>query len=658
MAKTNSRVYDPTTVDAELNKELAKLEAKSFTKLIEQIQSEYNVAYEYMKPKWDEWGLRLKLYNNQKRDKDKVGDPLLFGIHQTVLASLYDDRLNCTFGPRERGDVEVADNLTEMAKFDHAEMDKDIFDYMLDFDASFFGRGVYHFSEFDRELKHPIPELLDPMTFLRDPKATSAQGDQKGRNGLRFCGWEYRMSKREMQDARVYFNLGELKTVDGDRYSLTEQNASLRATAQGHNDPTSRSITGENRNYRLTMWYTRWNGKVVRVVLAQDRKVVVRYDVMERGTIPIFDRAMYPMSHDWDGVSVPDIVEDKQRARSILINLGLKSAKSMLHPMYLFDANKINNKNDLNFGFNKNVPVNGPVDNAIVPIQRSPIQQGAQFILDLLDVAAQKATASPTQQQGGNVGGQQTATELAIVNKGVDARYSLSAKVFGWSEKRFWKQWYQLYKDNFEADIDEKVIRIVGAVNFAWRTLTRENIIPNTDPDVIIESKKISDMQRMNELQGMTNYLNLVLAIPGSNRRYAARRLGELTGLHRDDIYSLLPPNIHELKAEEENRKLQDNKKAEVDVIDDDMVHMEVHNKASDTPAKYAHINAHKRAMMLKLLQPELAPADQAANNAPQGGPGTAPPSDVVTATSAAPNTGPTPVAPSTTPMRNGGTMQ
>ena len=66
-----------------------------------------------MKPKWDEWALRLKLNNNQKRDKSAVGDPLLFTIHQTVLASLYDDKLMVSHEGREAGDDEIAENLTD-----------------------------------------------------------------------------------------------------------------------------------------------------------------------------------------------------------------------------------------------------------------------------------------------------------------------------------------------------------------------------------------------------------------------------------------------------------------------------------------------------------------------------------------------------------------
>jgi hypothetical protein len=37
------------------------LSKRDFADLIEQVQSEYNMAWWFIKPKWDEWALRLKL---------------------------------------------------------------------------------------------------------------------------------------------------------------------------------------------------------------------------------------------------------------------------------------------------------------------------------------------------------------------------------------------------------------------------------------------------------------------------------------------------------------------------------------------------------------------------------------------------------------------
>lgn len=606
--------YTPEKLDDGLEKELKKLSKRSYKRITDQIESEYQLSWWYMKDKFEEWALRLKMYNNQKRDKTAIGDPLLFTIHQTVLASLYDDRLNVEFLPRERGDEDTAENLNLMADYDYSEMEKMIVDYEWDWDATFFGRGLLDLREFDRNLKIPIPEVWDIMTVLRDPRAKSVNGDIKGRNACRFLGREIRMTKNEMKRAGVYFNFNNLKRDDGtNTSSRVDENRRLRQSAQGFSNINSlKSLKGENQEYRILEWFTYWRGKRVLVALANNRRTVIRYLELPDWKIPVIDRPIYPMSHDWDGVSIPDLIEDKQRARSVIQNLGLKGAKAGLNPMYLFNSQKVKNKANLNLGFNKFIPIDGPVDNAIAEVPRSGIKQEANFILDILDTAAQKATATPDMQQGNIAKTKRTLGEMNLIADKVDTRYSLSARIFGWSERLFWLQYYKLYKRHFAKDIDTKVLRLSGAIGAKWRKLTHENIIANTDPDVKIESKVIAENKRMRELQGYMNYINLALSFPTANKLFALRKLGKLSGIDKNDVEHILPPTIDELRAEEENEILENNEIVPVSPLDDHLIHIELHNKLpDDIPAKYAHIKAHQKFMLHQKENPELYPAQE-----------------------------------------------
>lgn len=613
--KEKNVVQAETATEQGATSNTEELSKRDFSDLIKQIETEYQLSYWFMKPKWDEWALRLKLYNNQKRDKKAVGDPTLFTTHQTILASLYEDRLSVSFEPREQGDVETSENLNDLAQYDYEEMEKDIADFQWDWDASFFGRGLMMLMEFNREKMSPIPEVWDPMTVLRDPFAKSVNGDAKGRGRARFIGREIRLTKDEMRDAGVYFNFEKLKPDQTSLTSLVDRNQQLRAEAQGYSDISRfTGLDGDNATCQLLEWFTRKGNKLVFVTLGENRKKVVRYKEYKINKIPIIDRPMYPISHDWDGVSVPDLVEDKQRARAKLQNLGIKVAEAGLHPMYVFDNTKITNRAELNFEQNKFIGVPGSPSNVVSEIPRSGLKQDVSFIMETLDQAAQKATATPDIQQGQITGDKRTATELNIVDKKVDTRYSLSAKIFGWSEKRFWQQWYALYKEHFEKDIDEKVVRISGALGTAFRPLRRENIVANIDPDVKVESKIISDAKRFNDLQQFRGYVQLLSQDPNANIRFALKHMGKLSGLKRDVINTLLPPTVDEMIAEDENAKLEANEKVEVSPLDDDNIHIEIHNKLSDTPAKYAHIQAHKRAMILKKTKPELFPQTNGMN--------------------------------------------
>lgn len=596
-------------------------EKKDFSALIKQVNSEYTLAWWFIKPKWDEWALRLKLYNNQKRDKTAVGDPLMFTIHQTVLASLYDDQLAVKFEPRESGDSDTAENLDNLALYDYDEMNKDIVDYTWDWDTSFFGRGLVMLMQFDRVKMCPVPENWDPMVTLRDPRAKSVNGDMKGRGSARFLGREIRLTKREMKEAGVYFGYSDLKIDNTDINSLIDRNEQVRQEAQGFANVTrfSGDLQGDNGTYRLLEWFTHYEGKLVLVTLADNRKKVVRLTYIKGNKIPIIDRALYPIANDWDGVSIPDLTEDKQRARAKLTNLGIKVAESGLYPSYLFDTNRIKNRADLNFDMNKFIPVDGNPTGAVQEMQKSGIKTDVNYIMNTLDVAAQKATATPDIQQGQISGDQRSATEISIANKKVDTRYSLSAKIFGWSEKRFWQQWYFLYKTYFKEGIDKKTIRVSGALGATFRPLRRENIVTSIDPDVMIESRVLSEAKRFNQLQIFRSYLQMVAMNPDANIRYGLKQLGKLSGLKTDEINQLLPPTIDEMIAEDENKKLEVNDPVLVQITDDHIIHLEVHNKLSDTPAKYAHIEAHKKAMMLKKVNPNIVPPTPSAANPTAG---------------------------------------
>ena len=616
--------------DKDTGLETTVISAELQTKLLAQIETEYQVCWRHLQSKRIEWLRRLKLYNNQKRDQSKVGDPLLFTVFQTVFAALYDDKLVVKFEGREEGDDEAAENVTALAEFDSSLMEMDEINYDWIWDAMFFGRGFILLNDFDRssEMMTAIPEVIDPTLFLRDPKATSINGNAQGFGGMRFGGRELGLAKWEMEDHPGYFNVKKIKKAK-DLRNMKDEVLQARHEAQGRQTSKfdDESLT-ENYEFNLLQWFTHFEGKKIMITYANNRKLVVRYRELKTKDKPakkwpIIDRPIYPISHDWDGVTVPDLIEDKQRARSVMINLGMESAKADLYPMYLYDKKKITNPRDLDFQFNKFIPIKGDTLNALAPVQKSIFHQQVNLILEILDTAAQKAVAAPDVAQGVQPSKDRTLGETQLVSAGKSVRHNLSARVFGWSEKRFWQQWYTLIKENF-VDSDKKVVRIQGPLAPEWRELTKENLTTtNIDPDVIIESRQIAEANRQKEFNGFSTLLQIAIQAPETNRRYALRKAGKILGQKTQELNFLFPPSIHELRATDENSLLSDNKLAKVNAVDDDQIHIEIHNKATDTKAKVAHIEAHKEMMMFKAENPELFPVPQALTDfKPVGGSG------------------------------------
>lgn len=596
-----------------------------------QCKTEYDRAYLNQKPKKDEWELRLKLYNNQRRDKAAVGDTTLFTTMQTVVASLYDDKLTSTWVAMEEGDIDAADNLNALAKNDFRQMEMDKINFNWIWNTCFYGRAYVDMAEFKREpdanVFYPMPEVWDPMTFLRDERASSVNGDSNGKGAARYYGREVKMTK-----AQILSNKHKVEGLNKDNikfgtdvHSLLARAEDARNLAQGRQVQRNlgESSLGGNSEFDVLIWYTHWemNGKLEKVKLwvTNDRSLIVGFKKLDVEKWTLIDRVIYPTPNDWDSTSICDLVEDKQRARAILANLALKATKSDVNPMYIFDSNKVENRKDLKFGFDKYIPVDPKgtnIQNAVVPLTKARPNLGLlDFVYTSQDVSAQKATATPEIQQGQVTQEQRTATELNIVSTSVKTRFSLSAKIFGWSEKRFWQRWYAMYKTFFKEGIDEKIIRISGAFGPEWRPLMREDIITELDPDVMVESSAVARAKNFDEMRGLESYLAIILRDPTANVRYIEKKLGSLKGIEKDDLDRMLPPTVDERIAEDQNKMLNIDKIMPVLPTDDHNVHLEVHAKANPTAAALAHIETHKQALTLKKVSPEFFPEDPDAAN-------------------------------------------
>jgi len=585
--------------------------------LVQQVLTERRMSYDFMNPKWEEWAVRLKLYNNQRRNKKAIGDTLMYTTFQTLFSALYQDELMSEFVPREEGDTEHARDLNEVMKFDFVEMQKSKLDYQWIWDSMFFGRGICDMMGFDRKRMCPAPEIIDPMTWYRDPSAKSINGDMQGRGAMRFGGRDIMLPKNVMEaESNVYFNVGELQPETG----VSNENRAARAEeerldAQGFQSMFQFSnLTGGQEHIHGLEWRTIFKGKRVIVTLANNYTKIVRYNKLkQQEKWGMIDRPFSPMSHDWDGVSVSDITEDKQRARAVLKNLALQGVEYALYPMFMYNANRIKNRNYLNLKLGKHIPVEGDPSGSIQAVPKPELGQQTDWMLKQLDQDAQDATATPALQQGTVSSGRQTAFEVGLMNQKADTRFSLTAKVFGWSEEAFWRQWYKLYKlffDSAKAGLDKKTVRITGMTGAEFRTFTRENLITEADPDVYVQSKAVARAEKMQKLGQLTNLKQNVAGNPDVNMNALDRKIAQESGLTLDEIDRMFPKSFDELMAEDENKLLNEKKpkKPKVSIRDNHELHIEIHQRAKETKEKQEHLKQHKAALMLIKRNPEALP--------------------------------------------------
>lgn len=611
-------------------------DADKYKAVAEQLCAEHKAGEDHVRPWRQAKRDYLKLYINQRKNPKKVGDTLMFSTHQTVLASLYKDRLDAEWMMREEEDEERVDAVNALWEFDYDEMGKAEHDFGKYFDATGYGIAWEDWSHFDRDTLTPIPSLWDPLGVVFDSKATSVNGNRMGEGGMRFVYRDVARTMDYMNAHGGYFNLDKLES---DEDASSELRKSQEARDDARNVQTQAHDLTTNRKYPLIQGYTWIDGSRYLVEAGNGGKTIVRLQKLWTDYFPLEISRIYPDPHVLLTPGCWDFTEDKQRARAIMQNYTLDAAKFDVLPEWLFDKNKIKNKQQLReHKAGKWIEAEGLDANTIIPLQKPTIHQFSQGIMQELETNAQKALATPEIQQGIMFAQKRSATEIAEASANVDTRYELTARLFGIAESNAAYMWYDQYKHNFKKGIDKKTIRLVGAFGPKAMPITADSFNFKTDPDVKIESRIVSQAKKREQRNQMAAYSQVLVATPGANIRGFAKDMGRLF-FPKTQVDKYLPPTLDEMRAEDENELLSENKlsgvidgvkmNVEIEPTDDHRVHLEVHGKAADTKAKFAHIEAHKRAMMIQRNSPELFAGIQIGEvppGAPQGMPGVQPP--------------------------------
>ena len=103
LSRTQLLSDDTTELDADIKKRADDLENDPYNDLARQCREEFRIAWEHQHPKKEQQLIRLKLYNNQKKNPEAIGDTTMHDIHQKITASFYIDSLNVEWMGIEEG---------------------------------------------------------------------------------------------------------------------------------------------------------------------------------------------------------------------------------------------------------------------------------------------------------------------------------------------------------------------------------------------------------------------------------------------------------------------------------------------------------------------------------------------------------------------------
>jgi hypothetical protein len=194
---------------------------------------------------------------------------------------------------------------------------------------------------------------------------------------------------------------------------------------------------------------------------------------------------------------------------------------------------------------------------------------------------------------------QRTLGEQEIVQANANLRYMLGSKINAWGERRFWKLWYRLYRQNL-GGAEKKIIRIQSALGSQFSTITRKIFITNQDPDIKIESKLDTEQKRNRDRMAFAAIAPMFIndpSVPQSSKNFSKRHLLRLNALPNEMIEIMVTDTPDEHKAKMENELLsKNNTEPEIDIKEDHLSHIVIHSQAEKTPATMAHIQAHYQA--------------------------------------------------------------
>ena len=587
--------------------------------ILEQVGAEYDFATRSLDT-WVSTNLkRLKLYNNQKRKEEYVGEPLLFTHMDTWLSSLYEDQFDKVWTPREDGDIDAAENLTSVSEYDAELMGKDELDYGQDWDALFFSYGLVDMVEFDLDKKCPAPSLIDPLSFYYDTLSSSIDGNSINKGGMRFLGWSLYMSELDVKNS-PFMDDNAVDTLkkgadneSAKKHEAREQRMEALGGEIAHFD---KSNMGDNNVYEILEWRTWWDGKKVLLLLTPDRKSILGGKILptvEDKSVSWFVSAkrFNPQPHQFKGMSLPDLLEDKQRKKAILINDAINLTRVTVYGSNAYNKNQIKNLADLKWGYDKWIAVDGDPRTAIAPVYKDrPDLNVLDNMLSYLDDSAQKASATPTLQQGVVSEQQRTLGELEIVAQSSRTRYSLTLKTFATGDKDFWALWYLQYKVNFTDGLSAKVVRVNGATR-TFRELNRSDIICKTDPDIKIESRTLSEAERMRKFTQYAKVLEFIMTDPDADKRASIKYGLHLSGLDQDEIDNIMPPSPDEMVAREQNEMIGKGETPPFLQNENHQVHIRVHREAVENKIKQVHMKLHMSAIKMIQEDPMLDPMAQ-----------------------------------------------
>lgn len=580
------------------------------------IFSKYMEAFYFLQPRKRRQANQIALLNNLQRGDENISSTLILTLFNRIMSNLYDDNIQVKFVPNEEIEQKQVQSLNILAQNDYQQMNMKQLDYDWTWDTLFYGRGYMETLRFDTKRKIMQPHVINPLSFGYDPffdnpqdwryywkwitksgveinhliKAGIVKNITKASDlpsGIDPFLWNYKVVKERAK----YVTPQASDSYQGDIYQILE--------FFGYNDDGEKCVYWLDRDFSKILYY-----EVLDLQDGDDFVGPGNQVLKKSSKWPIVVKEAFREPHASVVFSVADLLEDKHRARSVLLNLAFLAAKDKANPLYQYNPDKVRDVTQLfNRQISQHIPVESITD-AIAPLNTdSAMDPSLQAFMQMLNQEASDPIGTNI-QAAPEPKGKQTATEAAIQQQLSDLAQSLQSKVMQFGVEEFWSAWYHRYK-RFTKAGDEKIATVVGVKGVTFEKIDLGSIQTTYPPGVIIYSAKEAEYKDLVERRDlMEMYPAFQTSMSPDGLKNFQKYVFFPKFLKDPSMMDILfPDSIDELKAQDENEIINSGTMPQVAPTDNHEQHLMVHRMAKNTWAKWIHIQWHEEMLSMQKQQ-------------------------------------------------------
>lgn len=574
---------------------------------VKDIETNYTESMMFLLPRKKRQVNQLVLLNNLQRGDENIASTMLLTLFNRMLANLYDDKIQIKFLPSQGILQGQLDSYNLLAQSDYIEMNKAKLDYDWCWDTLFFGRGYVETLRFDKKRKILNPVVINPLVFGYDPYFEDVQQWRYYWKWITKSKWELVKLIKNGTITGVT-KVDEIPSgVDAYLWQYKIQRDQAKKANPYSPDPAKGDVFqileyyGYDENGDKCIY---WTDKSFSKILYKEKLKLDDGDSLDGTTKeskwPIVLKEAFREPHASVNFSVADLLEDKHRAKSVLLNLAYIAAKDRANPLYLYNPDMIKDVSQLfSRQINQHIPVMD-LDKAVKPLNvEEPMSAGLMQFIQVLTGEAQDPTGSGQPQKSQGSHSKSTATEVAIETQLNQLAFSLQSKIMQFGEAEFWSHWFHRYAKDSDS-LGTKMANIVGVKGVSSKEVDLKDFNTDFPPGVMVYSAKEAEATELALRNTLTQiYPELAQTLDQDGMRNFNKHVYFPKLLSDPSLIDIMfPKTLDEMSAEGENEQLADNKMPDVKETDNHTTHIYMHYMVQPkTWATWMHIAWHEELL-------------------------------------------------------------